>query len=965
MKKLLLVWLTVLTAAGAAGALEQQFIFPLQDKHVHASSIVETPGGDLLAAWFHGSGERTADDVRIQGARLRNGASEWSPVFDMADTPEFPDCNPVLFIDSQERLWLFWVVVLANGWENCLLKYRRADAYTADGPPEWDWQDVIPIRPGDAFPEQIAAAFQEINPPEEMWAEYAPPYSQLLMEASHDKLKRQLGWMTRNHLLVLPSGRMLLPLYSDGFNVCLMARSDDQGATWQASNAIVGLGPIQPTLAPRQDGSLAAYFRDSGDVPKRVQYAESSDEGITWTVTRDTEIPNPSSSLEVLALTDGRWVLIGNDLEDGRHRLGVFLSKDEGKTWPAVRYLEDDANTSNAYGYPSILQAANGMLHATYSYHTAEGKTIKHVAFAPDWIETPDAPAAPPEAAPAAPAEPQPQPEMPAAAPEVVVPAPPEPQPQPEMPAAPAAAPAAGPPDGMSLLQQSAAALAAQEALAFDFNAKFTYTRKSISQDAFMEGNVMLGKGNLGMIHVKRQDSDTITYNNAKGRVAFAPSLNRYSPLPVVASRRELVATMTPGTVEAILSLLGDMFEGKAPALDSVSAAPGKRADAATWELQAESPDYSLQATLSGTEPPTITSLTMTFKESLITKYKFPPDASLAITIDFSGWQLGIAPPDSTFEFVPSPGAEQTGLEELSLKPKIEEGQPAPDFSLEQMGGGSFRLKDRIGKEVILLEFWATHCTVCQQLSPVLDEFAKSLAGQEVGIYSINLRETPEQIQMFLKDKIPAYPILLDKNGQIGALYQATGIPKMVLIGKDGLIKAVYKGMPNALIEHLTGRIQGLLQGAPDPLPPTSMIVEGAPAPDFSLEQLGGGTMQLADNFGDKVIVLGFWATTCGYCTRALPIVTEVIKNFLDRGVVFYGVNQREAPEKIQPYLEKAGLNIPVLLDRTAQTGALYEVKGIPKFVVIGKDGLIKAVHQGLRPNLAELLTGQLETLAQ
>ena len=83
-------------------------IFPLQSKHVHASSIVECPDGDLLACWFHGSGERTADDVVVQGARLKKGAERWSPVFIMADTPNLPDCNPVLLIDPQEKLWLFF-----------------------------------------------------------------------------------------------------------------------------------------------------------------------------------------------------------------------------------------------------------------------------------------------------------------------------------------------------------------------------------------------------------------------------------------------------------------------------------------------------------------------------------------------------------------------------------------------------------------------------------------------------------------------------------------------------------------------------------------------------------------------------------------------------------------------------------------------------------------------------------------
>ena len=114
-------------------------IFPLQSKHVHASSIVECPNGDLLVCWFHGSGERTADDVVIQGARLKKGAEKWSPVFLMADTPNFPDCNPVLFIDQKERLWLFWIAVLAHRWEQSILKYRISTDYQDNGAPDWSW----------------------------------------------------------------------------------------------------------------------------------------------------------------------------------------------------------------------------------------------------------------------------------------------------------------------------------------------------------------------------------------------------------------------------------------------------------------------------------------------------------------------------------------------------------------------------------------------------------------------------------------------------------------------------------------------------------------------------------------------------------------------------------------------------------------------------------------------------------
>ena len=61
--------------------LKKQTIFPLQENHVHSSSIVELPNGDILSCWFEGSGERNADDVKIKGARLKNGDKQWGKPF--------------------------------------------------------------------------------------------------------------------------------------------------------------------------------------------------------------------------------------------------------------------------------------------------------------------------------------------------------------------------------------------------------------------------------------------------------------------------------------------------------------------------------------------------------------------------------------------------------------------------------------------------------------------------------------------------------------------------------------------------------------------------------------------------------------------------------------------------------------------------------------------------------------------
>ncbi|MBN2311168.1 MAG: exo-alpha-sialidase [Candidatus Hydrogenedentes bacterium] len=380
-----------ITIAGGAVSAEPFFqprnIFPLVGKHTHGSSIVECPNGDLLACWFHGSGERTADDVVVNGARLKKGASEWSPMFLMADTPGFPDCNPALYVDRHERVWLFWIAVQAHRWECCLLKYRRADSCGDAGPPDWTWQDVIMLKPGEVFASDLEAKFEELGVGEGMWGEYAPPYAWMLIDAAQDPYKRQTGWMTRIHPYTLPSGRILLPLYSDGFNVSLVALSDDDGDTWRASRPIVGLGPTQPTFVRKKDGTIVAYLRDSGAPPNRVQISLSQDDGESWSASVDTDIPNPDSSLEVVALKDGRWLMVCNDTEEGRRRLTALMSDDEGATWKWRSQIEPCDDIGQSFGYPSVIQARDGLIHMTYSYTSSQGNCIRHTVINPEWIE--------------------------------------------------------------------------------------------------------------------------------------------------------------------------------------------------------------------------------------------------------------------------------------------------------------------------------------------------------------------------------------------------------------------------------------------------------------------------------------------------------------------------------------------------------------------------------------------------
>jgi hypothetical protein len=384
-----LSFLALFGSGGYAAAdpfFDSELIFPGQGKHCHGSSVVECPNGDLLACWFYGSGERSAGDVLVQGARKKAGAKDWSPVFEMADTPGFPDCNPVMFIDAKNRLHLVWIAVLAQAWESSILRTRIAEDYQGEGAPKWSWQDNIFLNPGDAFAEEIEKAFKALHPVESMWGGYAPKYTKLIIEASKDKSKREMGWMTRIHPAILPGGRVLLPLYSDGYNVCLVAISDDNGDTWRPSRPIVGMGPIQPTIARKKDGTLVAYMRDSGNAPQRALMSSSKDEGESWSPAVDSEILNPGSSLEVVVLKDGRWVLAFNDTEEGRHSLALALSDDEGTTWKWKRHLEKAAPREGSFAYPSLMQTKDGKIQITYTHNLSEMKSIKHAALDVDWI---------------------------------------------------------------------------------------------------------------------------------------------------------------------------------------------------------------------------------------------------------------------------------------------------------------------------------------------------------------------------------------------------------------------------------------------------------------------------------------------------------------------------------------------------------------------------------------------------
>jgi hypothetical protein len=355
----------------------------------------------------------------------------------MADVPGFPDINPVVFVDMQSRLWLVWYTVMAYQWESSILKYRISENYLQEtGAPEWKWQEVIHVKPdgstpdgigrNDAFVQTLQKKYDELlvyldsagyynNEPggfspeaflmaRERYLERARGTN--LISSGTDvnetgervrtqlgyPLMRRIGWQTRNKPL-FAGNRMLLPLYSDGFDFSMVAITDNGGKTWDFSEPIVGAGPVQPSLLLCRDSSIVAYMRDNGPAPQRLMKSVSNDLGKTWTIARDSEIPNPGSGADLVVLKSGNWVLAENDLEEGRHRLSVWLSQDEGKTWTHKKVLFAGLPGSETRAhYPAIIQDSDGIIHVSFTNQIPgpEGqpsvKNIAHAMFSENWL---------------------------------------------------------------------------------------------------------------------------------------------------------------------------------------------------------------------------------------------------------------------------------------------------------------------------------------------------------------------------------------------------------------------------------------------------------------------------------------------------------------------------------------------------------------------------------------------------
>jgi peroxiredoxin len=120
-----------------------------------------------------------------------------------------------------------------------------------------------------------------------------------------------------------------------------------------------------------------------------------------------------------------------------------------------------------------------------------------------------------------------------------------------------------------------------------------------------------------------------------------------------------------------------------------------------------------------------------------------------------------------------------------------------PDFELPRLDGGTERLSDHFGKDVVLVDFWATFCKPCLRAMPELDALyrARRASGFVVLGVAIDGPGSTADVQAAVSRLDVSFPILLDQESRAIALYNPrASAPFSVLIGRDGRVLAQREG---------------------------------------------------------------------------------------------------------------------------------------------------------------------------
>ncbi len=360
----------------APGRTEALLPSPMVQNH---AAFLAQAGDGLHCLWFGGSLEGRSD-ISIWRSRLT--PEGWGPAQRLSNDPDRSEQNPIQFDAPDGRRLMLHTAQPGGNQDACILRIREEgrDPGTIDLPSGTFIRGPMHIRGDGAW---LLPMFRCIPREGQRWT------------GSHD--------------------------------TAALAISEDSGETWRMVEIPGSKGCVHMTLVPLGGRRWTAFFRRRQ--ADNVHRTTSEDDGETWTEPAPTDLPNNNSSISALRLADGRIAIACNPTNAAAHPearraslydelggsddrpnasggcdpvwgvprapMSIALSHDDGRTFPHRITVEDgpgDCLSNNSLdgrnhemSYPSLSQRPDGTLDLAYTLHR---RAIKHVALAPDWLET-------------------------------------------------------------------------------------------------------------------------------------------------------------------------------------------------------------------------------------------------------------------------------------------------------------------------------------------------------------------------------------------------------------------------------------------------------------------------------------------------------------------------------------------------------------------------------------------------
>ncbi|MFA5362502.1 MAG: TlpA disulfide reductase family protein [Candidatus Omnitrophota bacterium] len=117
---------------------------------------------------------------------------------------------------------------------------------------------------------------------------------------------------------------------------------------------------------------------------------------------------------------------------------------------------------------------------------------------------------------------------------------------------------------------------------------------------------------------------------------------------------------------------------------------------------------------------------------------------------------------------------------------------------------------------------------------------------------------------------------------------------------------------------------------------------ESVAAPEFALKDLEGEIFTISQYRDRKPVILFFWTTWCANCREGMRVLNEQYPQISKENIEVLSINVGEQKSKAAQFVQAHNLGFKVLLDPAAKTAGDYGLVGVPTYVIINKQGLVR-----------------------